>query len=277
MFSNLASVLLGSEHPLMIAYRQMWALMQSQLKADLHTALEYRAYVKSAHLLRSIQMVFYAWFTHRRARLTPPNPDFATTLQHIIMQTYILPTLPPKLYYMVYPKKTQTSQNSLPGSVSTSVSASSASTSTFSGGASVTSAVSGLTSISEQGATPTARRGARIANLSPIPSIVDLVPSATKLKDLIGTTNPPTLDTGREMCLSFLLKMAAGPTVSAPHNIQPILRATNSNALRNTYTSASQLRLDNRHRPLVCANSTTGSTSYHRCTGPTTVTARQRS
>jgi hypothetical protein len=206
MFGNLVSVLLGTTHPLMVAYRHMWTLMQSQLKADLHTALEYHAYVKPAHLLRSIQMVFYAWFTHRRARLTPPTPEFATILQQIIMQTYILPTLPPKLYHMVYPKKTYTLPSSLPSSVATSVSSSTTSRSTSSGGTSVSSIVSGLTSASGQGLNTITGRGARISNLSPISTIVSLVPSAMKLKDLIGTTNPPTLDTGRDMCLSFLLK-----------------------------------------------------------------------
>jgi hypothetical protein len=205
MFGNLASVLLGTNHPLMVAYRHMWTLMLSQLKADLHTALEYRAYVKPAHVLRSIQMVFYAWCTHRRARLTPPTPEFATILQHIIMHTYVLPTLPPKLYHMVYPKRTYTLPSSLPGSVATSVSSSTASKSTSSG-ASVSSIVSGLTSASGQGFNAPPGRGARISNLAPIPALVSLVPSAMKLKDLIGTTNPPTLDTGHDMCLSFLLK-----------------------------------------------------------------------
>jgi hypothetical protein len=43
-------------------------------------------------------------------------------------------------------------------------------------------------------------------NLNPIPSLMNLVPVATKLKDIIGTTSPPKLDNGAEMCLSFLLR-----------------------------------------------------------------------
>jgi hypothetical protein len=48
-------------------------------------------------------------------------------------------------------------------------------------------------------------RGARIINLYPNPAVVNLVPTTTKLKDLIGTTDPPKLNNGHEMCLSFLL------------------------------------------------------------------------
>jgi hypothetical protein len=105
MFGNLISVILGIQHPLCLAYYQMWSLMQSQLKTDLHTALEYRYFVKPTHLLRSIQLIFYTWFTHCCVRLTPPPPDFTTVLQQIIMQTYVLLALPSQLYQLVYPKK----------------------------------------------------------------------------------------------------------------------------------------------------------------------------
>jgi hypothetical protein len=98
MFGNLLAVLLGTQHPITTAYRQMWLLMQSQLKTDLHTVMEYKAYVKPTHLLRSIQLSLYTWFTHKRAHLTPPTLDFVTVLQDIIMQRYTLPHLPPPSY-----------------------------------------------------------------------------------------------------------------------------------------------------------------------------------
>jgi hypothetical protein len=79
MFGNLLAVLLGTQHPITTAYRQMWLLMQSQLKTDLHTAIKYKAYVKPTHLLRSIQLSLYKWFTHKRAHLTPPTLDFVTS------------------------------------------------------------------------------------------------------------------------------------------------------------------------------------------------------
>jgi hypothetical protein len=203
MFGNLISIILGVHHPLCVAYRQMWVLMQSQLKTDLHMALEYRSFVKPTHLLRSIQLIFYTWFTHRRARLTPPTPDFTTTLQQIIMQTYVLPALPSQLYQLVYPKKTYQLHDTVPGSIASSASGSNSSAS--GGGRAAGTVVSGLTSAS--GApTPTPGRGARIANLQPVPNIVNLVPSNLKLKDIIGTTAPPKFDNGADMCLFFLLK-----------------------------------------------------------------------
>jgi hypothetical protein len=47
--------------------------------------------------------------------------------------------------------------------------------------------------------------GPRIVNLAPIAAVTSLVPSSAKLKDLIGTSNPPKHDNGTNMCLSFLL------------------------------------------------------------------------
>jgi hypothetical protein len=53
---------------------------------------------------------------------------------------------------------------------------------------------------------PAGTRGARIANLQPIQSIAALLPSTTKLRDLVRACSPPKLDNGSEMCLSFLLR-----------------------------------------------------------------------
>jgi hypothetical protein len=51
-----------------------------------------------------------------------------------------------------------------------------------------------------------AGRGVRVMNLHPIPDLIRLVPHSTKLKDIMGTSPPPTMGNGSEMCLSFLLK-----------------------------------------------------------------------
>ncbi len=148
MFGNLIAVVLGTAHPLTSAFRQMWNLMKSSLREDLHAALEYRSYVKPTHILRSVQLNFYAWFTHRRARLTPPTPDFQAILHNILMQVYVLPSLPPSLYQLVYPKKGLLfSSASIPGTVSTG-SSTSANTPGASSGASTSSTVSGLTAAS---------------------------------------------------------------------------------------------------------------------------------
>jgi hypothetical protein len=61
-FGNLISTVLGINHPLCVAYKAMWVLLQSGMRDDLHTVIEYRGYVKPTHVLRSIQLQFWNWF-----------------------------------------------------------------------------------------------------------------------------------------------------------------------------------------------------------------------
>jgi hypothetical protein len=74
MFGNLFALVMGVSHPLVRAYKQMWTLMQLHLKSDLCTTLEYRAYVKPTHVLRSIQLILYSWFSHTPAHLKCDYP-----------------------------------------------------------------------------------------------------------------------------------------------------------------------------------------------------------
>ncbi len=53
---------------------------------------------------------------------------------------------------------------------------------------------------------PTGGRGAYMANLQPIPSIVALDKPGVKIWDLIGTNLPPKMNDGTEMCLSYHLR-----------------------------------------------------------------------
>jgi hypothetical protein len=123
-------------------------------------------------------------------------PDFTQVLQHIILQTYVLPNLPPHLYQLAYPKKYLSPLPPMPGSAATSVTGSTGAIS------SAGSAISGLTLPTIPGSSTlpgTTGRGAQIINLHPIPSIVSLVSTAAKLKDIIGMTDPLKFDNGTEM------------------------------------------------------------------------------
>lgn len=271
MFGNLMSVILGVRHPLATAYRQMWLLMQSQLKSDLHMALEYKAYVKPTHLLRSVQLIFYTWFTHRRARLAPPTPDFTTVLHQIIMQTYVLPNLPYQLYQLAYPKRTYATSDTVPGSVATSSSGSTSASGLSSVGLVHTTAsvVSDITNRSGGGNATQPGRGARIANLHPIPAIVNLVPSTIKLKDIIGDSSPPTLDNGSDMCLSFLLKNGCWSNCKRAQNHTAALTANEQQRLTQYLTR----RLATRNTPSGTPYSTPG--VAHAPAAPTQLTSRQ--
>jgi hypothetical protein len=65
MFGNLIGVILGSTHPLTTAFRDLWNLLLTTVCEDIQAAIDYKGYVKPAHVLRSIQLVFYTWFAHK--------------------------------------------------------------------------------------------------------------------------------------------------------------------------------------------------------------------
>jgi len=145
MFGNLIGVVLGDTHPLTTSFREFWTLLQTNVKEDLHAAIEYRGFVKPTHILRSLQLLFYTWFAHKRAHLTPPSPDMKSIVHQILMQVYMLPHLPPSLYNLAYPRKPVTPGSSIgtpPGTISTTGSSSQSAGSSSHSGAST---VSGLT------------------------------------------------------------------------------------------------------------------------------------
>jgi hypothetical protein len=66
-FGNLIAVLLGKNHALVVAFRDLWQLLQTNVKDELHSILEYRKSIKPTHILRSVQLTFFTWFAHKRA------------------------------------------------------------------------------------------------------------------------------------------------------------------------------------------------------------------
>jgi len=108
MFGNLIGVLLGVTHPLTLAYKDMWTLLQTNVKDNAQNAIDCKGCIKPSHILCSIQLMFYTWFMHCHSRLTPPTPDLKSILHHILIQTSVLPDLPPQLYKLAYPKKAPT-------------------------------------------------------------------------------------------------------------------------------------------------------------------------
>jgi hypothetical protein len=202
MFGNLVGVILGPLHPLSVNYKEFWTLLRTNIRDDLQAAIEYRGYVKPTHILRSLQLIFYTWFMHRKSRLQPPVPDMKSILHQILLQTYILPNLPPALYKLAYPKRLTGQQAvSPPGTVATA-SLSAASSATKSIG-SDGSTISGLTTPTT---VTTPSRGSVVVNLQPNAALQAMLPSNFKIKELIGTTSPPQFDAGGEMCLSFLTR-----------------------------------------------------------------------
>jgi hypothetical protein len=146
IFRNLLGVVLQTEHPLTLAFHELW------------------------------QLIFYTWFMHCRAHLIPPILDMKATVHQILMQVYVLPNLPPLLYQLANPKKPTVSPppnsgSSIPGLVPVgSLDGSSCSSGS---GASTISGISTHT-------IPNPMQGTALINLHPIAALQTLVPHIFK-------------------------------------------------------------------------------------------------
>jgi hypothetical protein len=201
-------------HILSTSYRLFWDLLTRGLRNDLQSMIYTSGWIKLAHILRSIQLVCYSWFNHRRARLQPPNPEFADILHRITLQSYVLPHLPPALFRLAYPASTF----KISGNTSTVLSL----TNTYhlSTPSDTSTIVSTLTTPTINTPKPSAVRGSFQANLMLDSTLQSLVPANIKLKDLISQDAPPLGDNNAPLCLSYHMHQGCWSTCKlvANHN-----------------------------------------------------------
>ncbi len=206
MFGNLLGVTLGSTHILTVAYRGFWELLTRGLCNDLQIVVNTTGCIKLAHILCSVQLLCYSWFSHCRAHLAPPPPEFADILHQIMLQSYVLPHLPHPLFCLAYPMVTKTVQSGIQSraSVNSAVTLPMV-TSSHSSNVSVVTNPTLFTR-------PTPMRGTFQANLTPDSTLQALVPGNVKLKDLIGADTPPLMGDTTPICLSFHLRQGCWTT-----------------------------------------------------------------
>jgi hypothetical protein len=235
MFGNLLGAVLGSAHTLTTTYRAFWTLLSNSYRQEIQHIVDNKKYIKPAHILRSIQLICYDWFSQCRALLNPTPPEFIPILRTIVLNTYVLPNLPPALYKLAYPR-TSTILSS------TSQSTSSTGSSSFNTGSIITgSASSGSTVSSLSPPTITTRqKGTHITNLTPDHRLTQLVVPGTKIKDLMGNDAPPVLDNGQQICLSFLLRNGCWSTCKRASTHHHTLNAAEHNRLTAYLTSQMQ-------------------------------------
>jgi hypothetical protein len=188
MFGNLLGTVLGTTHILTTKYREFWTMLLQGYRLEIQQIIDHKRYIKPAHILRSIQLQCFNWFYQRKARLTPLQLDFSTMIHTLILNTYVLPHLPPPLYKLAYPKASGGSTLQTASLSDTLSSSGSGSGGSHSAG----SVVSALTIPSGTNTTPgTRQRGTHYANINPDNTLLNIVAPGTKIKDLMGDAPCP--------------------------------------------------------------------------------------
>jgi hypothetical protein len=162
-------------------------------------------------------------------------------LHTIVLNTYVLPHLPPPLYKLAYPRLPGTlSLTDTPQTASLSDTLSSRSSASGSGHSN-TSIVSALSIPSGTGTRTLQQRGTHFANVNPDNALLNLVSPGTKIKGLMGDNPPPLLDNGKQPCLSYLLHGGCWSTCRRASSHGHILTAGERERLQN-YLRTRQLQ-----------------------------------
>jgi hypothetical protein len=196
-------VMLGLVHPITVAYTKFWQLLTRGLRNEVQYLIDNTGRIKPAHLLRSIQLLCYSWFTHRRACLDPPQVDFADILHKITLQAYTIPHLPPALFKLAYGIQQNPKHISSTGTTTTLTTT--PTTTITAGGTDTISAITTPSALTRAGTLATSR-GTFQANLTPDVTLQNLIPANLKLRDIIGTAQQPLTDDGKPICISFHMR-----------------------------------------------------------------------
>jgi hypothetical protein len=210
IFGNLLGAILGANHPLTTNYRTFWTALTKQYRLRIRQQIDNpRTSTKPVHVLRSVQMICFDWFEAKRSMVTPDMPNFVGILRNLSLGTYLKPMLPLPLYQLVNNKCTPglfTGPGSLTPATVTSDDASIATTPTITSGVSALTGATGLTRTTRQ-----SNQATLIVNEHSDPQLMALIPFNKKLKDIIGTMQPPLTDTGDQICLSYHAKGGCYP------------------------------------------------------------------
>lgn len=94
MFGNLLGVVLGCTHPLTATYRAFWVLLSQGYRQEVQQIIDVKAYVKPAHILRSVQLVCYSSFLRRLQSVNTCQPRLFNHHTHLNVEHLCASTSP---------------------------------------------------------------------------------------------------------------------------------------------------------------------------------------